>query len=227
MIALTSEAVYEQLLKKITSGEYPPGMRIVDQTLADEMEVGAGAIHDAVRRLTEEDLIEQIAGQGVFVREFSAKDVIKLYTFREQIEIFALSEAADNIQAYQQRELEGLCDSLAALAEVLAKSDPENPDKKLIHEWHMQDLAFHRAIVEASDNEWVRHAVERTRLLAHSTRCKPRDKMPVDPALTVAEHREITTAIADGDAFLGGDIMGRHIRRSLDTQLRFMDGTGA
>ena len=50
MNALTSQAVYEQLLKKVTTGEYPPGMRLSDQALADEMEVGAPAIHDAVRR---------------------------------------------------------------------------------------------------------------------------------------------------------------------------------
>lgn len=224
MNPLTSDAVYEQLMKKITSGEYPPGMRLVEQTLADEMEVGAASIHDALRRLTGEDLVEQLTGQGVFVREFKARDVIKLYTFREQIEVFAVSEASDNIQAHQQRELEDLCEAQARLAEELAQSNGDRPDKKLIHEWHMQDMAFHRAIVAATDNEFLQHAVERTRLLAHASRCKPRDRMPEDPARTVAEHREIATAIADGDAFLGGDIMSTHVRRSMDTQLRFMEG---
>jgi len=227
MNGLTSDAVYQQLLKKITSGEYPPGMRLVEQTLADDMEVGAPSIHEALHRLTDEDLVEQIAGQGVFVREFKAKDVIKLYTFREQVEIFAVSEAADSIQAHQQRELEDLCEAQARLAEALAQSSGGQPDKKLIHEWHMQDMAFHRAIIDAADNEWLRHAVERTRLLAHVSRCKPRDRMPPDPALTVAEHREIAAAIADGDAYMGGDVMGTHIRRSMDTQLRFMDGLDA
>lgn len=223
MNALTSEAVYEQLLKKVTSGEYPPGMRMVDQTLADEMEVGAMSIHEAVRRLTEEGLVEQIAGQGVFVRDFSAKDLIKLYTFRERIEMFAVSEAADNIQAHQQRNLEALCDTLAGFAGKLAQVDPARPDKKLIHEWHMQDLAFHEAIIEAADNEWLRHSAESVRLLSHVSRCKPRDKMPPDPALTVEEHREITAAIGSGDGFLGGDIMSRHIQRSMDTQLRHLE----
>lgn len=227
MSALTTEAVYEQLLKKITSGEYPPGMRMIEQSLADEMEVGTSAIHDALRRLGEEDLVEQLTGQGVFVREFSAKDIIKLYTFREQIEVFAVSEAADNIQAHQQRELEDHCEAQAKLAEVLKGMDPERPDKKVIHEWHVVDIAFHRAIINASDNEWLIHAVERTRLLAHASRCKPRDKMPSDPEETVEDHREITSAIASGDAFLGGDTISRHIRRSMDTLLRQLDGKDA
>lgn len=225
MNALTSEDVYDALLKKVTSGEYPPGMRIVEQTLAEEMEVAPASIHDAVRRLTDEDLVEQITGQGLFVREFDARDVIKLYTFREQIEVFAVSEAADNIQAHQQRDLEALCEAQAELAAALEQA-AEPPDRKQIHEWHRQDMAFHRAIIEATDNEWIRHAVERTRLLAHASRCKPRDKNPLDPMQTVEEHREIAAAIADGDAFLGGDIMSRHIRRSMDTQLRYMDGHG-
>ena len=95
MNALTSQAVYEQLLKKVTTGEYPPGMRLSDQALADEMEVGAPAIHDAVRRLVEDGLVEQITGEGAFVREFSGKDLIKLYAFREQMEVLAAREAAD------------------------------------------------------------------------------------------------------------------------------------
>ncbi|MBX3180974.1 MAG: GntR family transcriptional regulator [Candidatus Hydrogenedentes bacterium] len=227
MSALTSEAVYEHLLKKITSGEYPPGMRVVEQNLADEMEVAPLAIHDAIRRLTEEDLVEQITGQGAFVRELKARDIIKLYTFREQLEVFAVSEAADNIQAHQQRNLEAHCEAQEKLAEALAQSDTAQPDKKLIHEWHTQDMAFHRAIVEATDNEWIQHAVERTRLLAHASRCKPRDQMPEDPALTVEEHREITAAIGSGDAFLGGDIMSRHIRRSMDSLLRRLNSNGA
>lgn len=222
MNGLTSDAVYEQLLKKITSGEYPPGMRLVEQTVADEMEVGAASVHEALHRLTDEDLVEQVTGQGVFVREFSSKDVIKLYTFREQIEVFAVSEAADNIHAHQQRALEALCDSHEAMAATFATMADDQVDRRMVHEWHVQDMAFHRAIVEATDNEWLQHAVERTRMLAHATRCKPRDRKPEDPARTVAEHREIAIAIGDGDAFLAGDIIGRHIRRSMDAQLRYM-----
>ena len=223
MNPMTSDAVYEQLMKKIVSGEYPPGMRLVEQTLADDMEVGLPSIQDAVRRLTGEDLVELVAGQGTFVREFSSRDVIKLFTFREQIEVFAVSEAADNIQAHQQRELEGICDAQAALAATLAAMDPTAPDRATIHQWHVQDLAFHRAIVEASDNEFLQHAVERTRLLAHASRCRPRDVVPESPEAIVAEHRDIAAAIADGDTFLGGDIMSTHIRASMDRQLRHME----
>jgi DNA-binding GntR family transcriptional regulator len=226
MNPMTSDAVYEQLQKKIVSGEYPPGMRLVDQTLADEMEVGAPAIQEALRHLIGEELVEQVTGQGTFVREFSSRDVIKLYTLREQIEIFAVSEAADNIQAHQRQALEEICETQAGLAEKLSAMDPAAPDKSTIHQWHLQDLAFHRAIVDASDNSFLQHAVERTRLLAHALRCKPRDVVPEGTDELLSEHREILAAIVDGDAFLGGDIMGTHVRRSMDAQLRYLEQAG-
>ncbi len=224
MNALTSQAVYDQLLKKVTTGEYPPGMRLGDQALADEMEVGAPAIHDAVRRLIEDGLVEQITGEGAFVREFSQKDLIKLYAFREQMEVLSAREAADNIQAHQKRNLLSLCDTLADLSSALEKLDPAALDRRLIHEWHAQDTAFHEAIIEAADNEWLRHAASSTRLLAHITRCKPRDKMPQDPALTVEEHREIAKAIADGNAYTAGEVMATHVQRAMNTQLSFLEG---
>jgi len=223
MNALTSQAVYEQLLKKISSGEYPPGMRLADQALADEMEVGAPAIHDAVRKLTEDGLVEQITGQGAFVREFSAKDLIRLYAFREQMEVLAAREAADTIQTHQKKELLALCDAFDSLASRLAEVDAAAPDRKLIHEWHTQDAAFHEAIIEASGNEWLQHAVSATRMVAHVTRCKPRDKMPQDPTATAREHREIAKAIADGDAYMAGEHMLAHVQRAMNGQLALMD----
>lgn len=224
MNALTSQAVYEQLLKKVTTGEYPPGMRLADKALADEMEVGPTAIHDAVRRLIEDGLVEQITGEGAFVREFSSKDLIKLYAFREQLEVLAAREAADNIQAHQKRNLLALCDTLADLASALESMNPSALDRRLIHEWHAQDAAFHEAIIDAADNEWLRHAADSTRMLAHVSRCKPRDKMPVDPALTVEEHREIAKAIADGNAYTAGETMATHVQRAMNTQLSFLEG---
>ena len=223
MNALTSQAVYDQLLKKISSGEYPPGMRLSDQALADEMEVGAPAIHDAVRKLTDDGLVEQITGQGAFVREFAAKELIKLYAFREQMEVLAAREAADTIQAHQKKDLLALCDAFDALAARLAAQDPAALDRRLIHEWHTQDAAFHEAILEASGNEWLQHAAVATRLIAHVTRCKPREKMPQDPVTTAGEHREIAKAIGDGDAYMAGEHMLAHVQRAMNGQLALMD----
>ena len=61
-------------------------------------------------------------------------------------------------------------------------------------------------------------------MLAHVSRCKPRDKMPQDPALTVEEHREIAKAIADGNAYTAGEAMAAHVQRAMNAQLSFLEG---
>jgi DNA-binding GntR family transcriptional regulator len=224
MTALTSHAVYEQLLKKLTSGDYPPGMRLVNRTLAEEMEVSVMPIREALTRLTSEGLVEHIPGAGAFVREFSGKDIIKLYAFREQLEVFAVHEAADNIQSYQQRRLEKMCDEAAAMWTAIEASDPETPDRTLLRDWLHHDGEFHETIIEAADNDWLARAASSVRMLSHVNRSKPRDLIPRGGERTLEEHRAIAEAIGNGDGDEGAEIMRQHILHAMDTQLRYMEG---
>ncbi len=224
MSPLTSHAVYENLLKKLSSGEYPPGMRLVNRTLAEEMEVSVMPIREALTRLTSEGLVEHIPGAGAFVREFSIKDMIKLYAFREQLECFAVREAADNIQSYQQRRLEKIGDRAAEIWAAIGSDTSELRDKKLLWEWVAQDAAFHETIIEAADNDWLARAASSVRMLSHVNRSKPRDSSPVKGEQTLEEHRAIMEAIGNGDGEEGAEIMRRHILNAMDQQIQYMEG---
>ncbi len=224
MTALTSHAVYEQLLKKLTSGDYPPGMRLVNRTLAEEMEVSVMPIREALTRLTSEGLVEHIPGAGAFVREFRGKDIIKLYSFREQLEVFAVHEASDNIQSYQQRRLEHICQQAAEIWAAISAGDPAQPDRKLLRDWLNQDAEFHETIIEAADNDWLARAASSVRMLSHVNRSKPRDTVPVGGEQTLEDHRAIAEAIGNGDGDEGAEIMRQHILRAMDHQLHYMEG---
>ncbi len=223
MAPLTSHAVYEQLLKKLTSGDYPPGMRLVNRTLAEEMEVSVMPIREALTRLTSEGLVEHIPGAGAFVREFNGKDIIKLYSFREQLEVFAVREAADNIQSFQQRRLENICDLQAETWKAIEACDPSQPDRKLLRDWLNQDAEFHETIIEAADNDWLARAASSVRMLSHVNRSKPRDSVPQGGEQTLEDHRAITEAIGNGDGEEGAEIMRQHIVHAMDHQLHYME----
>ena len=201
MTALTSHAVYEQLLKKLTTGDYPPGMRLVNRTLAEDMEVSVMPI-----------------------REFSIKDMIKLYAFREQLETFAVREASDNIQSYQQRRLEKICNTAAETWAAIQDGSADDPDRKLLREWLNLDAEFHETIIEAADNDWLARAASSVRMLSHVNRSKPRDLIPQGGDQTLEDHRAIAEAIGNGDADEGAEIMRQHILRAMDQQLHYMEG---
>ena len=209
MEPLTSHAVYEQLLKKLTSGDYPPGMRLVNRTLAEDMEVSVMPIREALTRLTSEGLVEHIPGAGAFVREFNGKDIIKLYAFREQ--------------SFQQRRLEKICDLQTETWTAIQACDPSQPDRKLLRDWLNEDAEFHETIIEAADNDWLARAASSVRMLSHVNRSKPRDSVPQGGEQTLADHRAITAAIGNGDGDEGAEIMRQHIVHAMDHQLHYME----
>src|SRR5215475_15995285 len=61
------ERVYEALRERILSGAYGPGYRVVIDALAEEFEVSALPVREAIRRLEAEGLVVYRANAGAQV----------------------------------------------------------------------------------------------------------------------------------------------------------------
>ena len=65
----TSKAVFDAVLRNIISGAYPPGGRLpAERELARELGASRPTLREALRRLTEWQLVEPKRGSGVVVR---------------------------------------------------------------------------------------------------------------------------------------------------------------
>lgn len=86
---LTSR-VYEVLKDKILSMELPPGTRLKDGELAEDLGVSNTPVREAIRQLEKDGSVETIPYRGNFVRKMSPEEVCETYDVRMVLEPLAV-----------------------------------------------------------------------------------------------------------------------------------------
>ncbi len=80
----------------ITSGRYPPGARLVERELCEELGVSRTSLREALRKLEAEKLVEIVPHKGPVVAIISIEEARELYALRGVLEGFAAREFATN-----------------------------------------------------------------------------------------------------------------------------------
>ena len=220
------QSTYDRLLERIVKGHYPPAARLVNRTLAEDLGVSVVPVREALGRLRSEGIVEHIPGAGSFVRALDDRSLAKLYALREQLEAFAVSEAARNAQTYQIQRLQHGCETMAKILERIEAATGNATRKRLVETWIAADAAFHAAIIEAADNPWLGMAVERLRVLAHISQAKPREAPVGIYRNALEEHRAIAKAIENQDGPSAESLMRKHIQRAMNAVLTGTDERG-
>lgn len=100
--------VYERLLESILTGKITPAQHLVEQTLADQLQVSRIAVREALRQLAKDQLVEIVPNRGAFVFSFSPEDVLEIYALRAALEGMAVERiiqrgaAPDDIDRLQR-----------------------------------------------------------------------------------------------------------------------------
>ncbi|MFJ9160947.1 FadR/GntR family transcriptional regulator [Streptomyces griseoviridis] len=199
--------VLDTLGPAITAGDYPPGSVLRTDELAQRFDVSRSVMREAVRVLESMHLVESRRRVGVTVRpeaEWNVYDpqVIRwrlagadrprqlrsLTVLRSAIEPVAAGLAARNATADQCAEL-----TRCALG-MVANSRGHRLDQYLVH-----DVAFHRAILNASGNEmFARLGDVVAEVLTGRTQHEIMFEDPDPPAVTL--HVQVAEAVREGDA---------------------------
>ena len=91
-----ADQIFEQLERDILSGKYPRGELLTELRLSEELGVSRTPIREAIRRLEQENILEE-AGRGVTVVGISKQDMLDMYEIRIRIEGLAAEWAAARI----------------------------------------------------------------------------------------------------------------------------------
>jgi DNA-binding GntR family transcriptional regulator len=133
------EALEEALAGRILDGELAPGQHLRETELAEEYQVGRHTLRAAFDALVRRGLLQRARNRGVFVPEFTERDLIEVYGLRTALEVEAFRElAARKTVPDAAREAMGRYRTL----------NRRSPRRLLVE----ADLAFHRAIVAATGN---------------------------------------------------------------------------
>lgn len=87
------EIVYEELKRQILVGEIPPGTRMMEVELADEMGVSRTPIREAIRKLEKEGLVTIEPRRGAYASDISIKDMLDVLEVRQDLEGMAAALA--------------------------------------------------------------------------------------------------------------------------------------
>jgi len=199
------DEVVEVLRDRIYDGDYPPGTPIRQEQLAGELNVSRTPLREALRMLEREGLVKVAPGRGLRVVTADLGELLDAYEAREMVDGLAARLAARRCDAETRARLEALVAAQAAALE------PWTPAA-----YTAGNVAFHRAIVEASGNEYV--IAQLTLVRMTSQIFTPLRLIDHDRAAeAVVEHGAVLAAIIAGDEHDAEEQARAHIRHTIDS----------
>lgn len=150
-------SVLEKLRQLILVGEYGPDERLIEEHLAERLEVSRTPVRQALTMLEAEGLVEIVPNKGAVVCSFGAGEVWDIYDLRAVLEGYAARRAADRIRAEESERLRELVEAQEAV-EPGSLQGHEEEIRRLVE--INQD--FHGTIVAASRNRRLEKLIGRT-----------------------------------------------------------------
>jgi DNA-binding GntR family transcriptional regulator len=194
------QQVAETLRRAIVYGELEPGQRLVEEDLAERLDMSRGPIREALRQLEQEGLVASFPYRGTVVAETSTDEVVQvLVPIRAALEQFALDHALPRLTAEDFTRLSAIVESMA-----VAAAEGDLPEVVEL------DMRFHRLVVERS-NQF--HSLQLWDLVAPRIRGLFYRMGPHHHSLSSIseQHRLLLGDLRSGDPNRAADALREHI----------------
>ncbi|HWV88980.1 MAG TPA: phosphonate utilization associated transcriptional regulator [Burkholderiales bacterium] len=194
--------VAREVERMILAGELSVGERVNESALAARFRVSRGPVREALRGLEESGLLRLEKNRGVFVREISLAEADEIYDLREALDELVGERLAKRFDPAARKAVHALLDEMDRAS---AQGDAAS--------YHMLNLRFHDALVDATGNAKLIATYRRLIKELHLFRLKG---LTIGGGLPVSndEHRAIVKAIEAGEADVAGKRMRDHVRAS-------------
>ena len=126
------DVVFNTLRQAIITGEFAPGERLMEISLANRLGVSRTPVREAIRKLELEGFVVMIPRRGTYVADISIKDINEVYEIRTSLDVLAAGLAAERINDDELETLQRL------LVEIGQHIEENNMDKIV-----EVDIAFH------------------------------------------------------------------------------------
>lgn len=205
------DLVVEIIREAILSGELEPGRRLLQDELAQRLDISPTPVREALRELEAEGVLDHSPHKGVRVAEVKLEDAREIYLIRGVLEALATREAVPRLQDTEIQRLRELQAQMEAYIEQGELKELRKPN----YEFHM--LVYQAAGLP-----------ELYRLIRTYWTKFPWDTLHVLPdraSVSAKEHREIIRAIEARDAELAARRMQEHIERGSGALIDYLTKT--
>lgn len=201
------EFSYEELKKRILSGAYPPGSKIVIQEVSDSLQVSRTPVVSAINRLLAEGYVEKTAQNGFFVKGLSIKDIRNILELRIMIELYTVKAAIKNIT---------FCPSIIQEMREVLKEYENIKDNDYDHICEVE-CRFHHRYISLTGNEKILQLYKQNQCITVTYHMYKMAGLPLsNMKKTYDEHCKIVDYLESQDEDALTELLKTHIRTPME-----------
>ena len=208
------EQIYPMVRTLILSGIIKPGDVIDEKAIAAQLKVSRTPVHEAVKKLSDEHLVDVVAQSGTRAARIDRKEIHQSFLIRRALEMESAAQAAPLMS---QEHADHLSDILMLHARAV--------EHRNFVEAIERDDQFHRYIVSISDLPRLWNMIEVSK--AQLDRCRHLMLPRAGQAeATLEQHRGIIRALNSRDPEKARTAMREHLESAYRSTELVLDGPG-
>jgi len=208
--------VRHELERRILAGEVPPGAKLNEADVAEELKVSRGPVREAFRALEQAGLVRTEKNRGVFVRSLTHFEADELYEVRAGLDALIGRLAAERCTRAQVEELRKLLRDMEKAAR-----------KRNVDEYYPLNVRFHDLLAQFTGNATLLATYRRLVNELHLYRRETLEHGPDSFPTSTHEHLAIVEAVARGDADKASRLLHDHAMESRERLHRTLDRSAA
>lgn len=206
-----SEIVYNYLMNGIMAGIWSPGDRINDKDLSELLGVNRLAVREALSRLIENDVVEQLHWKGYHVRSISNEDIMHIVDVRMALESLAIQQLLNKPEDHKAIYF-------AKMQESITRQDlfiEQNDD----HASYLEvDFHFHELLFESSGNPLIGKIIGNIRILTNLLRSvsmgKNQEEFKRAAHKSTEDHQELLDAMKENNFPKAQNLLSVHLGKT-------------
>ena len=198
---LVTDQIIDRLVPAIATGAFPPGSRLVEDSLAADLRVSRAPIREAMRELWLQGILTSGPGRGWKIAAFDERQVDEVCSVRIALETMMLADALPRFRSDPGRLAE-----LDAVLDVMRRGAGDGD----VDEVRRADVDFHRAAIAVADNSLglgVWEGISRQVLIIFGLELRSDPDLPA----VVSQHECLRNFLAEGDPGRLGTVLREHI----------------
>lgn len=192
------EQVCDEIRRRVLDGRLPPGERVTERAMAEELGVSRIPVRDALKTLKGEGLLTEVPRRGVVVTSLSRQDIEELFDVRMALEVLSVRLATER----------GTPAEVQALGAVLDRARAAMRDGDTTAQAGCNQ-EFHDQITAMAHNRLLTSTLRPLEARLHWL-LRQHDQ----PELLLAEHEDLYAAIASGDPERAAAVSAIHVHTS-------------
>lgn len=196
---------YEELKNAIVVGIYPPGIQIVEEQIAQQLNISRSPVRIAIKRLEAEGFLDRYSNKRIYVAFADAKRTVDALYIREALEGMAARLAATHRTQENIAQIEAL---FADMEQAQGGAEP--------FALYRKGIDLHRLLFAAANNPQLErlglNTLEQESVFSYRSLLKDESRSQA----MHAEHKAIAQYVIAQDADRAEQAARFHIRQLID-----------